>query len=258
MFNNWHICYIVISILVTIGLLFAFQFVPFFKKEKGRAWILFTIGAFCFLTHISIFWGDFVDNTGGVRSNSSALFIIYPCNASMVCLVILGIMAVLNKKGVVFKWLAVGTAYLGVIGALITVFGEPYLSSAESWSSWMQVKSAFSHSFLLFGGLYLFTCKFFKIRLNNIIPIIAAGLVYGIIGLLDIWLFEAIDFSTNPMYILKPIKEDVGPLYGYVMFGIVILITAVFTMIWELFVYEHKNRFYKNFHIKELLNKENL
>ncbi|MDR0384347.1 MAG: hypothetical protein LBH47_03440 [Christensenellaceae bacterium] len=170
----------------------------------------------------------------------------------MWCLLIVGIMALLNRFGKVFNWLAAGTAYIGIIGALVTILGEPYLDSQEAWGSWYLIKSAVSHTILLLGCVYILAGKFVKIRVHGVIPTFVLGLVYGVIGFIDILIFAAIDHDTNPMYIKEPIKSGMEPLYGWMLLIISVVIVFIFTSVWELCFYKKDERFYKNFHAEEL------
>jgi hypothetical protein len=248
MFSTTHIVYIIVSLVLTAGLLTtAFYLI---KNEKAKRWMLISFAILTFVLHISIMWVDlFTYNSA--QAPKYVLFPMYFCN---VCMYGLMIVAFLKKESIAFKWLATFIAWGGVFGGLITIIGSDYL--ANGFSGWENIKSMLSHSTLLLGCLWLFVGGFVKVRLRNILPWMA-GMVFCTILTFSL---NAIPIAgqtraLDGMYIWKPILDDTF-LYGYVLMPALTGILLVVSIIFELIFVPKVERFYADFGIKDYFRKD--
>lgn len=184
----------------------------------------------CFFTHICIMRVTFVQNNGNFcEAYDNILFPIYFCNFMMYLLLITSIWK--DKDSKIFRWISTFVAYGGVFGSLITFFVTfPNFSSFES------IKSAFSHTFMLIGCLYLFVGKYVKINVYNLVPYFAVLLSCAIVGCIVELIFYLCGLQNpNSMYLVY------GPWelseFKCWMFAIVMLaLLFIFTSLWEHFV----------------------
>ena len=242
MFNLSHILYIVISLVITIGLLIGFSFI---KKQKGKDWVLKGFALATFILHISIMWVDFLQHGGHAEAPGYVLWPIFFCNMCMYIYLIVAFIP--NKQGRAFKWLATFVAYGAFFGGMITLFFSDYLANDPNMTQWITVKSLLSHSTMMLGCIYLFVGGYVKIRVKNLIPF-CCGLVGALlIGVFLNWLFPACGIpSPNSMYLQQP-ALDGTPFYGYVMAPIMVVSIFIFTVIWEQFAVKKGERWYNKF-----------
>ncbi|MGN1201606.1 MAG: hypothetical protein ACI4R8_05090 [Candidatus Caccovivens sp.] len=144
-----------------------------------------------------------------------------------------------NKNSKFFKIFATFLAYGGTFGALITLFVTP-----PGFSSWSTLESAFSHTFLLLGSLWLFVGGYVKISVYNVIPysfgLLSCGVVGGIVEL--IFYLGGMP-SPNAMYLVHGPHEL--PEFQWWMFVICMLaIVFAFTAIWEWCTRKKEDRWY--------------
>jgi hypothetical protein len=239
MFSIGHILYIIFSNVLVVGLLLLFRRAPFFQREKVKNVTLFIMGLSCFLVHVSDLWLGLPLGMSAEEFDIGTILILSPCAASMWALMIVGFMAVTGRNNWFARWLAAAVAYVGLVGAVVTVVGSNF------YNDWFVVKNLISHTILQLGCLYLFTGGFVKIRINNAIPVLAFAVVCAAIGGLDIPIAILLGIeNANPMYILEPIR-GIYPLYGIVMFGICFVAGLVFAGIWEFRVCPKQERFYR-------------
>lgn len=231
-----HILYIIFSLL-TIGLiLFGMHFV---KVQKYKNLFLFIVAMFCFGFHISMTYVTFFNNGGGSGlAADNMLFPIYFCNYMMDVLVVVSLWP--NKETRFFKNMATFVAYGGAFGALITLFVTP-----PGFAGWGSLQSAFSHSCLLLGCLWLFVGGYVKINVYNLIPysmgLLSCGVVGGIVEL--IFYLGGLP-SPNAMYLVHGPHEL--PEFQWWMFAICMLVIIfAFTALWELCTRKKENRWYK-------------
>jgi len=282
MYNTYHIMYILISLSVISGLLCMFYFNPSFKKNRSA--ILFIIGLLCVLMHLSQIYVEYLlqvnvsKNTTRIIVWESTIFIIYPCNLTMYMLLVLGFFSLLKKENKIFKIFATGAAYAGIIGALVTLFGEntfvysrkitlnigiPHIFdnnnfvNSNLFNYWNDFKTAFSHSILLLGSLWIFVGGFVKIRGNNIVSMFISNIFYLIVGLVTIEFLKILDVTNvNPMYLLGSIIDDVPILNGYMLLLISLVLVGIFSTTFELIKYKKEDWIFKKGFREFILNIE--
>lgn len=230
-----HILYIIFSLIFVGLVLFGAHFI---KKQKYKNLIFFIFAIICFGFHISTIYVSFFTNNGQGTAADNQLFPIYFCNYMMDLLLIASLWP--NKESKFFKIFATFVAYGGTFGALITVF-----ATAPGFSDWSTLQSAFSHTFLLLGSLWLFVGGYVKINVYNLIPysigLLSCGVVGGIVEL--IFYLGGLP-SPNAMYLVHGPHEL--PAMQWWMFALAMLaIIFCFTAIWELCTRKKEDRWYK-------------
>jgi hypothetical protein len=247
-----HIWYMVISTLIIIGLLLLFRFAPCFQKERTKNLLLFFIALSSFLVHSSeLLLAVPLGIIDFMSIDISNIAVISPCTASMWALLLVGITAVLGRGTAFFKWLAVGTAYIGFFGAVITVYVSVVMPDIDLFVNWFWTANVISHSLLLLGCLYLFTGRFIKIRVANTLCVAALGLCYAVIGGVDIFINTYVlklD-GLNPMYMQAPMR-GIAPFNGWVILALAVAVTLIFAVLYELCFVKPEDRFYKNWRNK--------
>ncbi|MGM9641914.1 MAG: hypothetical protein ACI3XI_01760 [Eubacteriales bacterium] len=230
-----HIIYLFGSLcIVALILLIAYRI----KSEKYKNLFLFIVAFCCFGCHISTIYTSFFNNGGFGTAVDNQLFPIYFCNYMMDLLVIISLWP--NKRSRFFKILATFVAYGGAFGGLITVF-----ASDPGFGNWSQLQSAFSHSFLLLGSLYLFVGGYVKINVYNLIPYAYGLLSCGVFGgLVELIFYLGGLESPNAMYLVHGPVEL--PVFKWWMFVISMLaIIFVFTALWEHFTRKKEDRWFR-------------
>ncbi|MCQ2565063.1 MAG: hypothetical protein MJ152_04335, partial [Clostridia bacterium] len=87
MFNLEHICYMIVSAIITIvGLILAKKFA---KTDKQKSALLQLVGWLSVAVHFSSLYVEFF-STGSATADSSELLLMYPCNILMWLVVICG------------------------------------------------------------------------------------------------------------------------------------------------------------------------
>lgn len=245
-----HILYSIISSIIIVTLLLVFRFVRVFRSQYAKNLILFFIAVITFVIHISEIWlatllgiADIVDvDIGGV-------LIMSPCSASMLALLVVGIMAVRGSYNMFARYVAAGVVYIGFVGAFSTVYLAPvYADHIDFFVNWYMTANLFAHSVLLLGCFYLVTGGFIKVKVSNILPASLLGASYHVIGGIDILLFllAGVDFvAYNPMYFFRPFG-DAWLFYGYVLWPVAVAFTFAVTLVYEFIFVKPKDRFYKN------------
>jgi hypothetical protein len=248
MLNAVHLWYVIISTIIVAALLVLFRRAAFFQKERTKNLTLFFIALACYLTHSSELWLAVPLGAVEYRDASMAnIAVLSPCAAAMLAFLIVGFMAASGRGGVFGKWLAAGTAYIGFFGAVVTVYLS-LLAPGDFFKGWFNTANMVSHSLLLLGCLYLFTGDFVRIKFSNVLPVTAFGLGcagIGGVGVFFEYFVYKFDEPENPMYMLRPML-DIEPFNGWVILGMAVGITALFTLVYEFCFVESKNRFYKN------------
>ena len=238
MFSLEHILYIICSLIFVGLLLFGAHFL---KKQNHKNIFLLFWAFLCFFFHISTMYVTLMTNDGHSGTcYDNQLFPIFFCNWMMYLL--LAVSLWWNKESKFFKGMATFVAYGGTFGALITLFVTP-----PGFVSWGSLQSAFSHTCLLIGCLWLFVGGYVKINVFNLAPysigLLSCGVVGGVVEL--IYFLCGLE-SPNAMYLVHGPYEL--PEFQWWMFVICMLaIIFVFTSIWEYFTRKKEDRWYCNY-----------
>ena len=180
MFNLTHILYMVISGVLTAGLLVLTS--KFMPSQEKRSAVLRASAILTVIIHYSNLWVEFFQTGGNAEIGSVHLLPVYPCNVVMWMLLIASLMK--NKESKIFKALAEfcfwGGTVCGVVGIVLNInFGNtPTLADYEV------LKGLLSHSTMVFGCIYMKVGGFIKIRATNAISVTCGLAVFVLCGLL--------------------------------------------------------------------------
>lgn len=176
---------------------------------------------------------------GGIgNSYDNQLFPIYFCNYTMYLLLFTALWW--NKKSKFFNIMATFVAYGGVFGSLITLFVTP-----PGFNDWATLQSAFSHTCMLIGCLWLFVGGYVKINVYNLVPFSIGMLSCGVVGGgVELIFYLGGLPSPNAMYLVHGPVEL--PEFKWWMFLIcMLLLVFTFTSLWEHFSRKKEERWFK-------------
>ncbi|MDR2867607.1 MAG: YwaF family protein [Acholeplasmatales bacterium] len=221
-FDSLHISYLVISLVLTAGILVLAKL--FLKSQKAKNIFLLVTGILPFVLHISIMWYDFLATGEAPRVSTNILFTVYPCNLVMFLVMIIAFLPKKNTK--IFQSLCIFAFYVGIVGNIAAlIYPIYYLGHPLNYEA---IKSVLSHSILFICCLWLYIGGYFKIKLTNIIPysICLAGAI--LIGVINFFIFKAVGADYQGiMYIQRPAIPNtpltiwiIAPL-SLVVFGLV-------------------------------------
>lgn len=253
LFDLSHSLYIVISSVITFGLIVLFYFC--IKEQKSKDFIL-KIAAICtVIIHFSSLYVDYF-TTGEAKVDSTMLLPIYPCNVAMWLLVISAFWK--NKQSKLFDYIAEFTFYLGITGGIIGILFNENYASTPNLADWDILKGLLSHSVMLLGCTYLLTGGYIKIRVRNVLSVLG-GLIFLLIdGGIIIGLYYAANLQPpNCMYLLKNPFPNVSWFNTYIIGIFALIIVFVITALIEQMTLSKDERWYMK--LKNLKNKkENL
>jgi hypothetical protein len=225
LFDLTHILYILVSLIVSILILFYAK--RYLIKQKHKDFLLKTFGLLTFFLHVSVLWVDFLnDGSAGVPDN--VLFPIYFCNASMYLLLLTSLWT--NKGSKVFNYLAIITAYSGFFGATISLFYPAYYLGSTSMFEWGVLKSMLSHTTMWIGSVWLLLGGYFKIERKNVLVYFIGLLIFGMVGIIVNLTFDLAGlYAPNAMYLQHPPLDDVPLLSAYTIAFLMTLLIFLFT-----------------------------
>ena len=242
LFDLPHVLYIVISSVITIGLLILFGFT--IKKESQKEFILKLFALLTVILHFSSVYVSFFQ-TGQAKVDDTMLFPIYPCNVAMWLLVIVAFWK--NKQSKGFMIIAEFVFYLGIVGSIIgIVFNENYAGN-PNLANWDILKGLLSHSTMMVGCIYLLTGRFIKIRVKNVISVFLGLLFLLIDGGIIIGLYKLANMTPpNCMYLLETPFENM-PWINVGTIGLAgLLIVFITSAIVEAICVPKEQRWYNN------------
>ena len=245
MFDLSHILYMIISAIITTGLLIAFALC--LKDEKQKKAVLKISALATVILHYSSLYVDYF--TQGTASIDSTMILpVYPCNVAMWFL--LAVAFIKNMRGIFFKYLSEATFYLGVTGGIIgIVFNENYASN-PNLADWDILKGLLSHSTLLLGCIYLLTGKFIRIRVDNVLSVTFLLLFLLLDGGIVIGLHSL--FGLNPpncMYLLENPFPALTWFNTWLIGALAFFVCFIFTAVYEQIALKKEERWY--FHLNE-------
>ena len=200
LFDLTHVLYMIISAIITIGLLILANKTA--KTEKSRVAVLKAIGIVTVILHYSSIWVEFFLNgksTDGLEA--SHLLPMYPCHIVMWLLLIAGF--VKNKEGKLFTVLAEFCFWGGIVCGSIGILLNENYSSTPTLADWSILKGLLSHSTMLLGCIYMLVGKFIKIRVFNVVSVACGLMLFIADGLFVNALYAACKLpEVNAMYLL--------------------------------------------------------
>lgn len=228
MFDTGHISYMVVSAILSGIILYLMC--RFLKTEERKTAGLKFFAVITVIIHYSSLWVDYLrDNAAEIES--PMLFPIYPCNVCMWLLVIVAFMK--NKNSTVFRllseFLVLGGTVCGSIGIILN---ENY-DSTPSLLDYDVLKGLLSHSTMLIGIIYLLASGFVKIRVKNVISVVAGLMIFFVDGVVINSLYSIFGLEPcNSMYLLEAPFPDmpwlITPVMGIMGVAVAFAITATY------------------------------
>lgn len=247
---EWLIfCIVLTATLVVAG---TFLLANVIKTQKARRITVFVLSVATVLCHYSSIIYHAIghainpDQIGTVvsflKSNPNLVIPMYPCNMSMWCCLILGIMAICKKDdNKVFRAIADFCFLFGTIGGIGGLF-----ANGDYFVTWLPknydvLKSAVAHGFLLLNCLSLPFLGYFKLdciwnSVRNTIMVAIMGVV-GLLCSVAIYYYGGKDLvvSWNAMFLYRSPFDGfnfvrfytIMPLYLVLMFGILAICEVV-------------------------------
>ncbi len=229
LFDSTHVTYMIVSLTVTVFLLWGAK--RFLKTDRAKDRFLKTFAFLTFFLHISVLWVDFLKN-GNASVPDNILFPKYFCNFCMYMLMLVSLIG--DKKSKTFQAIAVFTAYGGFFGAMISLFYPDYYLGAPSMWEWGVLKSMLSHSTMLVGCVWLLLGGYVTVRRTNAILYAGGLLASGAVGLIVNGLFKANGLSDpNAMYLHYPPLAEAPFLNCYTISVLMVLLIFAFGMALE-------------------------
>ena len=231
MFNTQHVLYMVVSALVTVGLLQLFH--RYAKTQSQKDAILKFFAVITVLIHISDAWVNYFTFGGQAPIVSVHILPIYPCNVVMWMLLIAAIRR--NKQGLLFQLLSEFCFYIGTICAVVGIAFNANFDNNPTLTDYGVLKGLLSHSTMLVGCLYFFVGDYVHVRLFNVVSVTAGLATFVLCGASMNWLFEYFGMEapdgmflrSNPYFSFSPIVPGM------------IFVAVMFTALW---LYERNNK----------------
>ena len=235
MFGTTHIIYTVISLIVSALLIFLGK--KFIKSENGHNRALWATASITVLLHISPLWVDYL-RTGEALVESPMLFPIYPCN---VCMWLLLALTYMKREGVLYRltseFVCLGGTVCGIIGL---VFNANFAAN-PTLADWGIFKGLLSHSTMILGTVYLGVCGFVKIRLRNILSVMAGLCFFVLDGALINGIYALAGLEPcNSMYLLEPPFASMPWLTTPLIGALALVIVVALTVLYERFALKKK------------------
>ena len=246
MFNTTHILYMVISALITAGLLILFRYKV--KTQEGKNTVLKFFAIITVVIHYSSLWVDFF-KAGEAQVPSVMLLPIYPCNVLMWLLLICAFIK--NRESAFGKTLSEFIFWGGIVcGSIGIIFNENF-GNTPTLADYDILKGLLSHSTMLLGCIYVLVAGFIKIRVPNVISV-AAGLgFFALDGFVINGLYSVFKLDPcNSMYLLEP-PFDSMPWLNTLTIGLMgVSVCFVATVIYELLCLPEDERWYSKIKVK--------
>ncbi len=240
LFDLTHTLYMLISVLITAGLLVLAYF--FVRNEKGKVRVLKIAAILTVGVHFSSLWVDFF-RTGTAEVQASMLLPIYPCNICMWLLLITA--CVKNRTGKAYRILSEFTFWAGVVCGSIGILLNENYANTPTLLDYDIFKGLFSHSTMVFGALYLLVGGFVKIRVFNTVSVVCGLLFFILDGLIINGLYTRFGLGDcNAMYLQENPFPNLPWLSSFVMGVMAVALVFAVTCIYEQITLEKQERWY--------------
>lgn len=229
MFGTLHILYMLISAIVSAGVLLALHARA--RSERAKNAALKWIAVVTVIIHYSSLWVDFFA-TGSLEIEQPQLFPIHPCN---VCMWLLLACAFIKNRGSrIFKLISEFTFWGGVVCGSIGIILNENFGANPTLADYGVLKGLLSHSTMVLGCVYLLTSGMVRIRVGNVISVASGLLLFAVDGVIINTLYAVFDREPcNSMYLLELPFPDM-PWLNTLTMGIAgVLLAFTVTAIYE-------------------------
>ena len=230
----------VISGLISAAILFLMH--KYFKTEDKKTAGLKFFAVITVIIHYSSLWVDYLTE-GSAEVSSVMLFPIHPCNVCMWLLIASAFIK--NKSSAAYRILAEYTFWGGTVCGFIGILLNENYDSTPSLLDYEVLKGLLSHSTMLIGCIYLLVSGIVKIRVRNIISVVAGLLLFVVDGAIINTLYAIFDLDPcNSMYLLEAPFPDIPWLITPVMGLAGVLFAFAVTATYEYFALPKEERWY--------------
>ena len=241
MFDLGHILYMVVSGIISGALLWLMH--RYFKTEDKKYAGLKFFAIITVIIHYSSLWVDFLKE-GSASVPSVMLFPIHPCN---VCMWLLVAVSFIKKRGgEIYKTLAEYTFWAGCVCGSIGIILNANYDSTPSLLDYDVLKGLLSHSTMIIGCAYLLVSGIVKIRVRNVISVVAGLTLFVVDGAVINTIYSLCGLEPcNSMYLLEAPFSDYPWLITPVMGAAGVLLVFIVTAIYEQIALPEDERWYK-------------
>lgn len=240
MFDAGHISYMVVSGILSAAILYLMHRTLKTDDKKTAGLKFFAI--ITVIIHYSSLWVDYLkDRTAEVES--PMLFPIHPCNVCMWLLVIVAFMK--NKNNAVFRTLSEFLVLGGTVCGSIGIILNANYDATPNLLDYDVLKGLLSHSTMLIGIIYLLVSGFVKIRVKNVLSVIAGLMIFFVDGVIINTLYALCNLEPcNSMYLLEAPFPDIPWLITPVMGIMGVLVAFIITASYEMIALPKEERWY--------------
>ena len=249
MFDSGHILYMVISGIISVLLLWLMSKHLTTEEKKYNALKFYAI--ITVIIHYSSLWVDFFSE-GVAEVESVMLLPIYPCNILMWLLVASAF--VKKRETVAYRMLTEFTFLGGVVCGFIGILLNENYDSNPTLLDYDVLKGLLSHSTMIIGCAYLAVSGIVKIRVKNVISVVAGLILFLADGAIINTLYAVFNLDPcNSMYLLEAPFENIPwlitPVMGLMGVALAFILTALYEQIflpedqrWYMLLRENKKK----------------
>lgn len=241
MFDLGHILYMVISGIISAVLLWLMC--KHFKTDEKKYAALKFFAIITVIIHFSSLWVDFFTE-GSAEVASVMLLPIHPCNVCMWLLVACAFIKKRNNE--IYRILTEYTFWAGCVCGFIGILLNENYDATPSLLDYDVLKGLLSHSTMIIGCAYLAISGIVKIRVKNIISVVAGLLLFLVDGAIINTLYAIFKLDPcNSMYLLEAPFSNIPWLITPVMGLMAIAVVFIITSIYEAAFLPENERWYK-------------
>ena len=240
MFGTTHILYMLISAVLSAVLLVFLYFKA--NDERSKTWALRAFAIITVIIHYSSLWVNFFA-TGELVLEESQLLPIHPCNICMWLL--LACSLIKNRDSRIFKIISEFTFWGGVVCGSIGIIINENFGANPTLADYSVLKGMLSHSTMVLGCIYLLVSGMVRIRVSNVISVIAGLAFFVVDGSVINALYAIFDREPcNSMYMLELPFPDL-PWLNTLTMGIAgVAVAFLLTALYELLALPAEERWY--------------
>ncbi|MBR2903506.1 MAG: YwaF family protein [Clostridia bacterium] len=192
MFNLQHILYMVISAIVSAGLLVLFA--KTVKEQKHKNFILKFFAVITVVIHISNLWVEFFQNGGTAQIVGVHILPLFPCNIVMWMLLVTAFID--NKEGTVFRLLAEFCFIVGTLCGVVGILLNQNFGANPTLADYGILKGMLSHSTMLIGCIYLFVGGYVRPGIFSTLSLVFGFGIFVICGIVTNVLYAAFGMTS--------------------------------------------------------------
>ncbi len=247
MFNTAHILYMVISAVISVGILALAR--KFAKTDKAKDYVLRFFAIITVVIHYSSLWVEFFTNNEEASVSSTMLLPIHPCNVVMWLLLITSFIK--NKQSLIGKTLAEFVFWAGIICGSIGIIVNENYGSNPTLADYDVLKGLLSHSTMLIGCIFVLVGGYIKIRVINVRSVAMGLALFVVDGLIINGLYAIFKLDPcNSMYLLEPPFDNM-PWLNTLTIGIIgVSVCFIVTAIYEYFCVPEEERWYNELKVR--------